>query len=110
LKYLLLIKGKNVVILDDMIDTAGTICKAADIMMSKGANSVIAIASHAVLSGPAYERIKESRICEVIVTDTIPLNTSKDTSKFTVLTCSELFADVIKRVYEYKEISSKFIF
>lgn len=104
------VRGKNVVILDDMIDTAGTLCKAAEIMMEKGAKSVRAIVTHPVLSGPAYERIKESKICEVIITDTIPLDKSKDISKFTILTCSDLFADVIKRVYEYKEISSKFIF
>ena len=104
------VEGRNIVILDDMIDTAGTLCKAAEIMMERGAKSVRAIITHPVLSGPAYERIAESMITELIITDTIPLKMDKDTSKFTVLTCSELFADVIKRVYEYGEISSKFIF
>ena len=104
------VEGRNIVILDDMIDTAGTLCKAAEIMMERGAKSVRAIITHPVLSGPAYERIAESKITELIITDTIPLKDGKDTSKFTVLTCSELFADVIKRVYEYGEISSKFIF
>ena len=104
------VEGRNIVILDDMIDTAGTLCKAAEIMMERGAKSVRAIITHPVLSGPAYERISESKITELIITDTIPLKEGKDTSKFTVLTCSELFADVIKRVYEYNEISSKFIF
>lgn len=104
------VEGKNIVILDDMIDTAGTLCAAADIMMSRGAKSVRAVITHPVLSGPAYERIRDSKITEVIITDTIPLKEGKDTSKFTVLTCADLFADVIKRVYEYNEISSKFIF
>lgn len=104
------VEGKNVVILDDMIDTAGTLCTAAEMMMAKGAKSVRAVVTHPVLSGPAYERIRDSKLSEVIITDTIPLNKDKDISKFTVLTCSDLFADVIKRVYEYNEISSKFIF
>lgn len=104
------VEGKNVVILDDMIDTAGTLCAAADIMMSRGAKSVRAVITHPVLSGPAYERIRDSKITELIITDTIPLKKDKDISKFTVLTCADLFADVIRRVYEYNEISSKFIF
>lgn len=104
------VEGKNVVILDDMIDTAGTLCTAAEMMIAKGAKSVRAVVTHPVLSGPAYERIRDSKLSEVIITDTIPLRKDKDTSKFTVLTCSDLFADVIRRVYEYNEISSKFIF
>lgn len=104
------VEGKNVVILDDMVDTAGTLCAAAEIMMSKGAKSVRAVVTHPVLSGPAYERIRDSKIAEIIVTDTIPLKVGKDMGKFTVLSCSDLFADVIRRVYEYNEISSKFIF
>lgn len=104
------VEGKNVVILDDMIDTAGTLCTAADIMMARGAKSVRAVITHPVMSGPAYERIRDSKIVELIITDTIPLKEGKDREKLTVLSCSELFADVIKRVYEYNEISSKFIF
>ncbi len=104
------VAGKDVIIVDDMIDTAGTITKAADMMIEKGAKSVRAIVTHPVMSGPAYERINDSKLCEVIVSDTIPLNTDKDLSKFTVLSVAPLFADVIDRVYSYKEISSSFIF
>lgn len=104
------VKDKNVIILDDMIDTAGTITKAADIMMEKGAKSVRAAVTHPILSGPAYDRINASALSEVIVTDTIPLREGEDTSKFTVLSVADIFADVIERVYNYKEISSRFIF
>lgn len=104
------VEGKNVIILDDMIDTAGTITKAADMMMERGAKSVRAAVTHPVLSGPAYDRINSSALCEVIVSDTIPLNYTKDTSKFKVLSVAEIFADIIHRVYNYEEISSRFIF
>ena len=97
-------------IMDDMIDTAGTITKAADMFMEMGARSVRAAVTHPVLSGPAYDRINKSALSEVIVTDTIPLKQSEDLSKFTVLSVADLFADVIERVHDYKEISSKFIF
>ena len=102
------VEGRNVLIVDDMIDTAGTICMAADMLMSRGAKSVRAAITHPVLSGPAYERINESALEEVIVTDTIPLNPNKDLHKFTVLSVADLFADVIERVHNYKEISSIF--
>ncbi|MCC8034567.1 MAG: ribose-phosphate pyrophosphokinase [Rikenellaceae bacterium] len=104
------VEGRNIIILDDMIDTAGTITKAADMLMEKGAKSVRAAATHAVLSGPAYDRINASSLQEVIVTDTIPLNCNADTSKFTVLSVADVFADVMERVHNYKEISSRFIF
>ena len=104
------VEGRNVVLLDDMIDTAGTITKAADMMFDKGALSVRAVISHPVLSGPAYDRINNSRLEEVIVTNTIPLNPAEDLSKFTVLSVEDIFADAIGRVYDYKEISSMFIF
>ena len=104
------VKGRNVVLFDDMIDTAGTITKAADMMKNMGALSVRAVVTHPVLSGPAYERIAASALDEVITTDTIPLKEGKDTSKFTVLTVADIFADVVERVYNYKEISSMFIF
>jgi len=103
------VEGKNVIILDDMIDTAGTVTKAADMMMAKGALSVRAVATHAVLSGPAYERIKDSKITELVVTDTIPLRNDKDTSKIKVLTVADLFGDVINKVYNYQSISTNFI-
>lgn len=103
------VEGKNVIIMDDMIDTAGTLTKAADMMISKGALSVRAFATHAVLSGPAYERIRDSKITELVVTDTIPLRKDKDTSKIKVLTVADLFADVINKVYNYQSISTNFI-
>jgi len=92
-----------------MIDTAGTVTKAADMMMAKGALSVRAFATHAVLSGPAYEKIAESKILELVVTDTIPLRKDKDTSKIKVITVADLFADVINKVYNYQSISTNFI-
>lgn len=101
------VKGKNIIILDDMIDTAGTITKAADLMMEKGAKSVRAIATHAVLSGPAYERINDSEITEVVVSDSLPIKPLSD--KIKVLTVSDVFADIIKKVYNYQSISSNFI-
>ena len=104
------VKGKDVIILDDMIDTAGTITMAADMLKRKGAKSVRACTTHPVLSGEAYKRIKKSKLCEVIVTDTIPLNPSQDLSKFTVLSVADLFADIMERVHNFKEISSRFIF
>ena len=104
------IEGRNIIIVDDMIDTAGTITKAADMLMERGAKSVRAAVTHAVLSGPAYDRINRGALQEVIVTDTIPLNKNEDLSKFSVLSVSDIFADVIERVHNYKEISSRFIF
>ncbi|MFI3330759.1 MAG: ribose-phosphate pyrophosphokinase [Rikenellaceae bacterium] len=104
------VKDRNIIILDDMIDTAGTITKAADMLMEKGARSVRAVATHPVLSGPAYDRINASALQEVLVSDSIPLDATKDLSKFTVLSVADIFADVIERVYNHKEISSRFIF
>jgi ribose-phosphate pyrophosphokinase len=101
------LENKDVVIVDDMIDTAGTICLAADMMIREGANSVRVCATHPVLSGDAYERIEESSIREVIVTDTIPLPDKKN--KIRVISVAELFADVINKVYNYESISSNFI-
>ena len=102
------VEGRNIIIVDDMIDTAGTICMAANMLMDKGAASVRAVITHPILSGAAYERINESKLQEVIVTDTIPLNPNKDLSKFTVLSVADIFAEVIERVHNYKEISSIF--
>ena len=105
------VKGKNVVIVDDMIDTAGTLAKAANVLKDMGALSVRACATHPVFSGPAYERIAESALEEVIVSDTIPLSNdpAKDKSKITVLTMTEMFADIIDKVYNYDSISPSFI-
>ncbi len=107
------VEGRNVVIIDDMIDTAGTITKAADMLMEKGALSVRAVATHPVLSGQAYERLMNSSLCEVVVTDTIPLNPPADldiTSKFTVLSVADMFAEVINCVYNYRSISNAYGF
>ncbi len=106
------VEGKNIVIIDDMIDTAGTITKAANMLMEKGALSVRALATHAVLSGPAYERIAKSELKEVIISDTIPLTTDPniDRSKIKVLSVSDIFAEVIDKVYNYKSISTSFVF
>jgi ribose-phosphate pyrophosphokinase len=101
------IRDKNVVIVDDMIDTAGTLTLCAEMMMDKGANSVRAVATHGVLSGPAYERIEKSKLTEVIVTDSIP--PINQTGKIKVLTVADMFADVINKVYNYQSISSSFI-
>ena len=101
------VEGKDVILVDDMIDTAGTLTKAADLFMSKGANSVRAFCTHAVLSGPAYERLENSQITELVVTDTIPL--SQECSKIKVLSVAELFADVIRRLMSNQSISSHFV-
>ncbi|MCB0462323.1 MAG: ribose-phosphate pyrophosphokinase [Flavobacteriaceae bacterium] len=101
------VTGKNVVLVDDMVDTAGTLTKAADLMMERGALSVRAICTHPILSGKAYERIENSKLEELIVTDSIPL--SKESSKIRVLSCADLFADVMKRVHHNESISSQFI-
>ncbi|MGB7843567.1 MAG: ribose-phosphate pyrophosphokinase [Salinimicrobium sp.] len=101
------VEGKNVVLVDDMVDTAGTLTKAADVMMERGAKSVRAICTHPVLSGEAYERIENSHLLELIVTDSIPLE--KQSKKIRVVSCADLFADVMKRVHNNRSISSKFI-
>lgn len=101
------VAGKNVVLVDDMVDTAGTLTKAADVMMERGALSVRAICTHPILSGKAYERLEQSQLQELIVTDSIPLRQNSD--KIKVLSCAELFADVMVRVNENESISSKFI-
>ncbi|MBR4441599.1 MAG: ribose-phosphate pyrophosphokinase [Bacteroidales bacterium] len=97
------VKGKNVIIIDDIIDTAGTLSKAADLMMNQGALSVRAFITHPVLSGPAYDRITESKLTELYVTDTIPLK--KPHPKIKVLTVANLFAEVIKKVFTCQSIS-----
>lgn len=101
------VKGKNIVIVDDMIDTAGTICKAADILKAQGAVSVRAVATHAVLSGVAYERIEKSALDEVVFTDSIPLK--QQCSKIKVISVAEMFAETIRNVIDHKSISDHFI-
>lgn len=101
------VEGKNVVLVDDMVDTAGTLTKAADLMMERGALSVRAITTHALLSGDAYEKIEKSKLLELIVTDSIPLK--KQSPKVKVVGCADLFADVMNRVHNNTSISSKFL-
>ncbi|MFK5855663.1 MAG: ribose-phosphate pyrophosphokinase [Bacteroidota bacterium] len=100
------VEGKDVVLMDDIIDTAGTITKAADLIMANGANSVRAFCTHPIFSGSAYERISKSKLCEVIVTDTVPLKQTLD--KIKVLTTADLFAEVIRRVQNFESISTMF--
>ena len=99
--------GKNVVLIDDMVDTAGTLARAGDLITERGAKSVRAVCTHAVLSGNAYEKIEKSRLLELIVTDTVPK--IKSNSKIKVLSCADLFADVMHNVHNNESISSKFI-
>ena len=94
------VRDKNIVIVDDMIDTAGTICKAADILKEKGAKSVRAVATHAVLSGKAYENIEKSALDEVVFTDSIPQR--QECSKIRVISVADLFAETIRNVVEHK--------
>ncbi len=101
------VENKNVVLVDDMVDTAGTLTRAADLMMERGAISVRAITTHGLLSGDAYQRIENSKLKELIITDSIP--TTRESDKIKVLTCAPLFADVMKRVHTNISISSKFI-
>lgn len=101
------VTGKNVVLVDDMVDTAGTLTKAADLMMERGALSVRAICTHPILSGNAYERIENSKLQELIVTDSIPLK--QKSSKIKVISCADLFAEVMHNVHYNRSISSKFL-
>tara|TARA_B100000963_G_scaffold338026_1_gene334526 strand:+ start:182 stop:1123 length:942 start_codon:yes stop_codon:yes gene_type:complete len=101
------VTGKNVVLVDDMVDTAGTLTKAADLMIDRGALSVRAICTHPILSGNAYNRLEDSRLEQLIVTDSIPL--TQESNKIKVLSCAELFADVMHKVHQNKSISSNFI-
>ena len=101
------VTGKNVVLVDDMVDTAGTLTKAADMMMERGALSVRAVCTHPLLSGEAYERIEQSDLTELITTDTIPVK--KESKKVKVLSCAELCAQVMHNVHHNKSIAKKFI-
>jgi len=101
------VEGADVIMIDDMVDTAGTMCKAADALLEKGAKSVRAMCTHAVLSGKAYDNINNSNLTELIVTDTIPLRQQSD--KIKVLSCSKLFARAIRNTHEYKSIAALFV-
>ncbi len=102
------VEGKDIILLDDIVDTAGTLTKAANMMVDMGAKSVRACCSHAVLSGKAYGEYEKSGLTELIVTDTIPLK--EQTKKIKVLTVAPLFADVIHKVHNFESISTNFVF
>jgi ribose-phosphate pyrophosphokinase len=101
------VEGKDVVLVDDLVDTAGTICKAAGLLKENGAKSVRAVCTHPVLSGNAYENIEQSVLEELVVTDTIPLR--KASTKIKVITMSDLFAKAIRKIHDNESISSLFI-
>ncbi len=103
------VKGKDVVLIDDMCDTAGTLTKAAEMMINEGAKTVRAVCTHPVLSGPAYERIADSLLTEVIVANSIPLKEGKPTDKIKVLDVAPLFANVLSCLISNESISSQFI-
>ena len=102
------VKDKNVILVDDMVDTAGTITKAAGLMLENGAKSVRALASHAIMSDPATERVNDSGLTEMIFTNSIPY--TKESSKCTILSVAQLFADTIRRVHDNESISSQYVF
>ncbi len=101
------VKDKNVILIDDMVDTAGTITKAAGLMLDNGAKSVRALCSHAIMSDPATDRVNDSRLTEIIFTNSIPYR--KDCSKATIISVAKLFADTIRRVHENESISSQYL-
>ncbi len=101
------VKGKDVIMIDDIVDTGNTLSNAASIMLDKGAKSVRAFCTHPVLSGKAYETIESSKLTELVVTDTIPLK--RDSEKITVLSSAKLFARAIRNTHEHRSISSLFI-
>ncbi len=101
------VKDKNVILIDDMVDTAGTITKAADLMLEKGAKSVRALCSHAIMSDPASDRVNESGMVEIMFTNSIPYK--GNCKKCTILSVARLFADTIRRVHENQSISSQYL-
>ncbi|MBN2767093.1 MAG: ribose-phosphate pyrophosphokinase [Paludibacteraceae bacterium] len=102
------VEGKDVIITDDMVDTAGTLCMAADLMMKNGANSVRAIVTHGVMSGAASQRVMESALSEIVFTDSIPFECKK-CDKVRILSIADMFADTIYRVQEHKSISEQYL-
>ncbi len=100
------VKGKDVILVDDMVDTAGTLVKAAEVLKEKGATSVMACCTHGVLSGPAYERVANGVLDELVISDTIP--TKKDAKKITVLTASTIIGEAIRRIHNNESVNSIF--
>ena len=103
------IEGRDIIIVDDLIDTAGTLCKAAEVLMTRGAASVRACATHGLLSGGAVERIHASALEEVFITDTIPHPELADDPKIRIVSMTEVFASIIHKVYNYEAISPDFV-
>jgi ribose-phosphate pyrophosphokinase len=103
------IEGKDIIIVDDMIDTAGTLCKAAEVLMQRGASSVRACATHGLLSGGAIERIHDSALQEVFITDTVPHPELANDPKIRIVSMTEVFATIIHKVYNYEAISPDFV-
>jgi len=101
------VEGADVILVDDLVDTAGTLCRAADMLIEKGAKSVRALCTHPVLSGAAYDNIEKSKIEEIIVCDTIPLK--KESNKIKVLSTAKLFARAIRNTHEHRSISALFV-
>ena len=101
------VKDADIILVDDLVDTAGTLCRAADIIMDKGAKSVKALCTHPVLSGDAYKTIEASSIQEMIVCDTIPL--AQNSPKIKVLSTAKLFARAIRNTHEHRSISALFV-
>jgi ribose-phosphate pyrophosphokinase len=101
------VEGQDVIMIDDIVDTAGTLCKAADALLKKGAKSVRAICTHPVLSGKAYENIANSNLTELITTDTLPLK--QNLEKIKVISCDKLFARAIRNTHEFKSIAALFV-
>ncbi|MGJ0301997.1 ribose-phosphate pyrophosphokinase [Aliarcobacter cryaerophilus] len=100
------VKGKDVILVDDMVDTAGTLVKAAEVLKEKGANSVMACCTHGVSSGPAYERVANGVLDELVISDTIP--TKKNAKKITVLTASSIIGEAIRRIHNNESVNSIF--
>ncbi len=101
------VEGRDVILVDDMVDTAGTLVKAAEVLKAKGATSVMACCTHGVLSGPAYERLENGTLDELIITDTIPLK--QKCSKITILSASKIFAETIRRIYNNESVNDIFV-
>jgi ribose-phosphate pyrophosphokinase len=102
-------KGKNIIIIDDIVDTASTLCNAAGLLLASGALSVHAFCTHPVLSGEAYENIRKSSLSELVVCDTLQPDESKMSDKIKVLSVAQIFATAIRNTHEYKSINSLFI-
>ena len=100
------VKGKDVILVDYMVDTAGTLVKAAEVLKEKGANSVMACCTHGVLSGPAYDRVANGVLDELVISDTIP--TKKNAKKITVLTASSIIGEAIRRIHNNESVNSIF--